>query len=231
LLLTSFSWNKSSQKASNTFPQNFMLRSTLLALFGLALASSSPLQATTRATDYPGSVALLMEMPAVRSDLGLSSSQIAQINSLERELKSRSEAILTKSEPVATGPASDQRLFALIDDNNAKALALLTPSQFARFGEIQNQVLSYSMLVSPQVQKKLKLSRQQSASITALRIRGLEFVAKTNRSFSSGSISQKKRVEILRDYRIRQAEEMKSLLTPAQRTAFAALCGKPLSKS
>jgi hypothetical protein len=30
------------------------------------------------------------------------------------------------------------RLFALIDGNNARALALLTPPQFARFSEIQN---------------------------------------------------------------------------------------------
>jgi hypothetical protein len=43
-----------------------MLKKTLLAIFGLALAASAPLQATTRATDYPGSVTLLMEMPGVR---------------------------------------------------------------------------------------------------------------------------------------------------------------------
>jgi Spy/CpxP family protein refolding chaperone len=208
-----------------------MLKKTLLAIFGLALASSAPLQATTRATDYPGSVTLLMEMPGVRSDLGLSSTQTAQIHSLRRELKSRSESLLKSPAAPNTGLTPDQRLFALIDGNNARALALLTPTQFARFSEIQNQILSYSMLVSPQIQKQLRLTYRQRASVEALRIRGLEFVAEINRSYGSGAVSHKNRVDILRDYRMRQAEEMKALLTPAQRNAFAALCGKPLPKS
>jgi Spy/CpxP family protein refolding chaperone len=208
-----------------------MPRKTLLAIFGLALAASAPLQATTRATDYPGSVTLLMEMPGVRSDLGLSSTQTAQIHSLRRELKSRSESLLKSPAAPNTGLTPDQRLFALIDGNNARALALLTPAQFARFTEIQNQILSYSMLVSPQIQKQLRLTYRQRASVEALRVRGLEFVGEINRSYGSGAVSQKNRVDILRDYRVRQAEEMKALLTPAQRNAFAALCGKPLPKS
>jgi hypothetical protein len=208
-----------------------MLKKTLLAIFGLALAASAPLQATTRATDYPGSVTLLMEMPSVRSDLGLSSTQTAQIQSLRRELKSRSQSLLKSPAAPNTGLTPDQRLFALIDGNNARALALLTPTQFARFSEIQNQILSYSMLVSPQIQKQLRLTYRQRASVEALRIRGLEFVAEINRSYGSGAVSHKNRVDILRDYRMRQAEEMKALLTPAQRNAFAALCGKPLPKN
>ena len=208
-----------------------MLKKTLLAIFGLALAASAPLQATTRATDYPGSVTLLMEMPGVRSDLGLSLTQTAQIQSLRRELKSRSQSLLKSPAAPNTGLTPDQRLFALIDGNNARALALLTPTQFARFTEIQNQILSYSMLVSPQIQKQLRLTYRQRASVEALRIRGLEFVAEINRSYASGAVSQKNRVDILRDYRMRQAEEMKALLTPAQRNAFAALCGKLLPKS
>jgi hypothetical protein len=208
-----------------------MLKKTLLAIIGLALAISAPLHATTRATDFPGSVTLLMEIPGVQSDLGLSPAQITQIHSLRRELKSRSQALLKSPSVGSTGLTPDQQLFALIDGNNARALALLTPPQFARFSEIQNQILSYSMLVSPQIQKQLRLTHQQRASIEALRIRGLEFVGEINRSHGSGAVSHKNRVDILRDYRMRQAEEMKALLTPAQRNAFAALCGKPLPKS
>ena len=208
-----------------------MLKKTLLAIIGIALAASAPLHATTRATDYPGSVTLLMEMPGVQSDLGLSSTQTAQIHSLRRELKSRSQSLLKSPAGPNTGLTPDQRLFALIDGNNARALALLTPAQFARFTEIQNQILSYSMLVSPQIQKQLRLTYRQRASVEALRVRGLEFVAEINRSYGSGAVSQKNRVDILRDYRMRQAGEMKALLTPAQRNAFAALCGKPLPKS
>jgi len=208
-----------------------MLKKTLLAIIGIALAASAPLHATTRATDYPGSVTLLMEMPSVQSDLGLSSTQTAQIHSLRRELKSRSQSLLKSPAGPNTGLTPDQRLFALIDGNNARALALLTPAQFARFTEIQNQILSYSMLVSPQIQKQLRLTYRQRASVEALRVRGLEFVSEINRSYGSGAVSQKNRVDILRDYRMRQAGEMKALLTPAQRNAFAALCGKPLPKS
>jgi hypothetical protein len=208
-----------------------MLKKTLLAIIGIALAASAPLHATTRATDYPGSVTLLMETPGVQSDLGLSSTQTAQIHSLRRELKSRSQSLLKSPAAPNTGLTPDQRLFALIDGNNARTLALLTPAQFARFTEIQNQILSYSMLVSPQIQKQLRLSYRQRASVEALRVRGLEFVAEINRSYGSGAVSQKNRVDILRDYRMRQAEEMKALLTPAQRNAFAALCGKLLPKN
>ncbi|MFM8716029.1 MAG: hypothetical protein ACKOF3_04475 [Spartobacteria bacterium] len=208
-----------------------MFKKTQLAILGLALAASAPLQATTRATDYPGSVTLLMEMPAVRTDLALSRDQTAQLHSLRQELKTRSQSLLKSPAAASTGLTQDQRLFALIDGNNARALALLTPHQFARFTEIQNQILSYSMLVSPQIQKQLRLTYRQKASIEALRIRGLEFVSEINRSHSSGAVSHKNRVDILRDYRMRQAEEMKSLLTPAQRNAFATLCGKPLPNS
>lgn len=207
-----------------------MFKKTQLAIIGLTLAASAPLHATTRATDYPGSVTLLMEMPGVRSDLALSRDQVAQVHSLRQELKSRSQSLLKNPAAPSSGLTQDQRLFALIDGNNARALAILTPAQFTRFSEIQNQILSYSMLVSPQIQKQLRLSYRQKASIEALRVRGLEFVSEINRSYGSGAVSHKNRVEILRDYRLRQAEEMKSLLTPAQRNAFATLCGKPLPK-
>ena len=208
-----------------------MLKTKLLALFVVALTATAPLRATTRATDYPGSVTMLMELPSVRSDLGLGRDQAAKVNDLGRELKSRSQSLLKVRSSETSGLTTDQRLFALIDGNNAQALALLSPVQFARFSEIQNQILGYSMLVSPQIQKQLRCTNSQSASIEALRIRGLEFVSEMNRSFGSGVISHKNRVEILRDYRTRQAEEMKLLLSPAQRKAFAALCGKPLAKS
>jgi hypothetical protein len=174
---------------------------------------------------------MLMELPSVRSDLGLGRDQAAKVNDLGRQLKSRSQSLLKVRSSETSGLTTDQRLFALIDGNNAQALALLSPAQFARFSEIQNQILGYSMLVSPQIQKQLRCTNSQSASIEALRIRGLEFVSEMNRSFGSGVISHKNRVEILRDYRTRQAEEMKLLLSPAQRKAFAALCGKPLAKS
>jgi hypothetical protein len=134
----------------------------------------------------------------------------------------------------ATAPdaclAADQKLFALIDNNNACALAVLTPEQSARFNEIQNQALGYTMLVSPKVQKKLALSAKQVISIETIRIKGLDFVAETNRAFDEGKIPQAKRIHLLRDYRTDQAEDFKAVLTPAQRKAFSVLGGVPLKR-
>jgi hypothetical protein len=62
-------------------------------------------------------------------------------------------------------------------------------------------------------------------------VRGLEFVAHANRLFEDGEIPNYKRIELLRNYRIEQAGEMKKVLTPAQVKAFGKLCGKPLKAS
>jgi hypothetical protein len=204
---------------------------TILAIV-IAVLGSSPLNATTRATDYPGSVTILMEISTVRKDLGLSPVQGAKLNVLRHDLKAKAKALAKNTGTLnAAGLTSDQRLFALIDRNNAKALALLTPAQFARFHQIQNQILGYTMLVSPKIQKELRFTPKQTALVEAVRVRGLEFVAQANRSFEEGTMSRLKRVEVLRNYRIEQAAEMKKILTPAQLQSFAALCGQPLKKS
>jgi len=203
-----------------------------ILVIALTALGTSPLRATTRAIDYPGSVTILMEMSSVRKDLGISPVQGAKLNLLRHDLKSKAKALAKNTGTLnASGLTSDQRLFALIDRNNAKALSLLSPDQFARFHQIQNQILGYTMLVSPKVQKELLFTPKQTAHVEAVRIRGLEFVAQANRSFEDGTMSHTKRVEILRNYRIEQAAEMKKILTPAQRQSFVALCGNPLKKS
>ena len=211
-----------------------MTTGKLLAILAIALtvAGTSRLHATTRATDYPGSVTILMDSASVRSDLGLNPAQRAKLSILRSDLKSKSTALAKNPESQhSSGLTSDQRLFALIDRNNAKALALLKPEQFARFHQIQNQILGYSMLVSPKVQKQLALTRSQTAQVEAIRIRGLEFVAQANRSFEDGTLQHPRRVELLRNYRIEQADQMRKILTPAQLKAFAILCGQPIKKS
>lgn len=201
-----------------------------LALLAVALAAiTSPLQATTRATDYPGSVSILLGIDAVRADLELTSKQKSQLNSIRKELHSKTKAILHRSK--SSQPSvltTDQRLFSMIDLNNAEALAVLTPTQLNRFHEIQNRMLGYTMLFSPKVQKQLGLSKSQVGKIEKIRIRGLEFVAQANRSFEDGTLKHDKRLEVLRDYRIDQALQMKKVLSPAQAEAFAKLCGEPV---
>lgn len=202
----------------------------LLALsFSVAVA---PLQATTRATDYPGSVSILLDIPAVRADLGLTSKQKSQLKTIRKELDAKTKSILQKSKsPQSSVLTTDQRLFGMIDLNNAEALAVLTPDQLNRFNEIQNRMLGYTMVFSPKVQKQLGLSKSQIRKIEKIRVRGLEFVAQANRSFEEGKVSHDKRLEGLRDYRIDQSSEIKQILTPAQSEAFAKLCGKPIKGS
>jgi len=205
-----------------------------LALVAIAFtATLAPLQATTRATDYPGSVTILLDIAAVRADLGLSSKQKSQLKSIRKELDAKTKSILQRSK--SSKPSvltTDQRLFSMIDLNNAEALAVLTPAQLNRFHEIQNRMLGYTMgytmVFSPKVQKQLGLSRSQISKIEKIRIRGLEFVAQSNRSFEEGTMNHDKRLEVLRDYRIDQSAEIKKILTPAQIAAFAKICGQPV---
>ena len=204
-------------------------RKTLALVAITFTAILAPLQATTRATDYPGSVTILLDIAAVRSDLGLSSKQKSQLKLIRKELDAKTKSIIQRSK--SSKPSvltTDQRLFSMIDLNNAEALAVLTPAQLNRFNEIQNRMLGYTMVFSPKVQKQLGLSRSQIGKIEKIRVRGLEFVAQANRSFEEGTMSHDKRLEVLRDYRIDQSAEIKKILTQSQSESFAKLCGKPV---
>jgi hypothetical protein len=204
--------------------------SKLLALWAIALSAAiAPLQATTRATDYPGSVSILLDTNAVCADLGLSSKQKSQLNSIRKELEVKTKSILQRSKsPQPSVLTTDQRLFSMIDLNNAEALAVLTPAQLNRFHEIQNRMLGYTMVFSPRIQKELSLSKSQVRKIEKIRVRGLYFVTLANLSFEKGTLNQDKRLEVLRDYRIDQSAEIKTNLTQSQTDAFAKLCGKPV---
>ncbi len=205
----------------------------IVTLLALALAVTiAPIQATTRATDYPGSVSILLDIPAVREDLGLSSKQKSQLKTIRKEVATKTKSILQKTKASQSSVlTTDQRLFGMIDLNNAEALAVLTPDQLNRFHEIQNRMLGYTMVFSPKVQKQLRLSRSQIGKIEKIRIRGLEFVAQANRSFEEGTMNHDKRLEVLRYYRIDQSTEIKKILTLAQSENFAKLCGKPVKGS
>ena len=193
------------------------------------LLAAAPLHATTRATDYPGSVSILLGVESVREDLALTDKQKSRLDALRSELRSKSRVLTQKDDASREARIkADQKLFSLIDRNNARALAVLTPAQSARFHEIQNQALGYTMLVSPKIQKTLAIDAKQAIAIEKIRLKGLDFVAATNRSYEEGRIPQSKRIHLLRDYRIKQAQAFKAVLTPAQRKAFGALEGHPL---
>jgi hypothetical protein len=88
------------------------LRKTL-ALLLITLAAAAPaLQATTRAVDYPGSVAILLGISGVRGDLELTSPQKSRLNAIRKELRTNARAIAqapsvsrtTAPEAVRVGP-------------------------------------------------------------------------------------------------------------------------------
>lgn len=195
-------------------------------MLAAALAAAFPAEAMTRATDYPGSVSLLLESSSVRHELGLCRSQIERLQGLRRCLKSECQSILD-APAGTTGLTVDQRLFGLIDRNNASALACLNPDQFQQFHRIQNRLLGCLMFVSPQVQKQLCLTARQVAEVEKIRLRGLEFVAEVNRSFDYGDLSRSRRMATLRDYRMAQAGELEKILTARQKTVFDQLAGLP----
>jgi Spy/CpxP family protein refolding chaperone len=202
----------------------------ILAALLLLAAGAMPLRATTRATDYPGSVALLLGVPQVRADLDLTAEQSSRLDTLRRQLRSSAKSLIKKGS-AADGQelTADQKLFGLIDRNNAGALSILSPKQLERFHEIQNRILGFTMLVSPKVQKQLGLSAAQVSKLETIRKRGLEFVSQTNTSFEDGTLSHKQRIDLLRNYRLEQSLEMRSVLTPSQLAAFTKLCGNPLA--
>lgn len=201
----------------------------LVALFLTAVLSSAPLRASTRATDYPGAVSILLGVDKVQEDLHLSDKQKNRLATLREELKEKSRALTDKANKESMPKIeSEKELYSLIDTNNDQSLAVLSPAQIIRFNQLQNQALGYSMLVSPKIQSALQLSVKQSIAIEALRVKGLKFVAETNKNFLNGKISYEKRMELLRNYRLDQAESMKDILTPDQRKIFAELSGAPL---
>jgi hypothetical protein len=207
-----------------------LLKTLALSIVALAVAAS-PLHATTRAVDYPGSVAILLGVEGVRGDLDLTAQQKTRLNAIRKELRSNARAIVNNAQSARKQElTTDQRLFSLIDRNNAEALTVLTPPQLERFHEVQNRMLGFTMLVSPKLQKQLGLTAAQVRAIEAIRVRGLEFVAHANRLFEDGEIPNRKRLELLRNYRIEQASQMNAVLTKAQIKAFSKLCGKPLKK-
>ena len=201
----------------------------LVALFLSAVLSVAPLRASTRATDYPGSVCILLGVDKVQEDLHLNPKQKARLATLREDLKEKARALTEKATKDSIPKIeSEKELFSLIDTNNDQSLAVLSAPQLVRFNQLQNQALGYSMLVSPKIQSALQLTAKQSASIEGIRLKGLEFVAETNKTFLNGTISHQKRMELLRNYRLEQAEAMMRVLTSEQRKKFAELSGAPL---
>ncbi len=65
-------------------------------------------------------------------------------------------------------------------------LSILNPTQRAKLSVIEAKFLGATVLYSPAVQAKLKLTDEQKQRIEAIRQKGIAYVGKVNRKFRGG---------------------------------------------
>ena len=107
---------------------------------------------------------------------------------------------MTRSERAAAGT----KLLGLNERFNQRALSVLNPSQRAKLTGIEARFLGATVLFSPSVQARLKLTDAQKREIEAIRQKGITYVGKVNRKFEEGKISQQERLQLLRSRRTAQ---------------------------
>jgi Spy/CpxP family protein refolding chaperone len=186
--------------------------------------------ATTAAVDHPGSLPVLLGVEKVRAELKLDSLQRALLDSIRGEYRSSARKL---TNPMPSTPqeraAAQQKLLQLNEQFNKRALSVLNPTQREKLSSMEARFLGATMLYSPSVQAKLKLTGEQKSQIEAIRQKGISYVGKINRKFEEGKIGQQQRIQLLRTRRMTQSEEILRLLTPEQRTAILALEGKKVA--
>jgi hypothetical protein len=202
----------------------------LLAVLLVLWCVVSSARAMTAAVDHPGSLPVLLGVEKVRTELKLGSLQRALLDSLRSEYKAAAREL---TNPMPKTPqeraAAQKRLFELNERFNKRALSVLNPTQRVKLSQIEAKFLGTSMLCSPSVQSKLKLSGEQKHRVESIRQRGLTYVGKVNRKFEEGKIGQQQRLQLLRNRRIAQGEQMLRVLTPDQRNEVLALQGKKIA--
>jgi len=207
------------------------MKPILPLLAGLLLAAA-PLHASVRASDHPGSLAILLGLDSVRSELAISKSQAAKLDALRTEYRSEARSIVqsagTTKDSKSEAAAALEKITA---QSNADALKVLSSSQTARLRTIEHRVLGPSLLASPSVQKQLGLSKDQSASIERIRQNGLLKVSQINHDFEDAKLTQPERIDALRSNRLKVAKAMAAVLTPAQAQTLSTLAGSPIKEN
>lgn len=201
----------------------------LAALLGIAFVAPT-LWATTAPVDHLGSLPILLGVERVRAELRLDSLQRALLDSLRGEYRSAARKLTNPLPQTAPDRAvAHAKLLRLNEQFNRRALSILNPTQRAKLSAIEAKFLGATLLYSPAVQAKLKLTDQQKQRIEAIRQKGLVYVGKVNRKFEEGKIGQQARLQLLRSRRTAQGAEMLRLLTPEQRDAVLALGGQKIA--
>jgi hypothetical protein len=201
----------------------------LAALLGVCLVAPT-LSATTAPVDHPGSLPILLGVEKVRTELKVDSLQRALLDSLRSEYKSAARNLTSPLPQTAQERAVAHAKFLRLNEQfNRRALSILNHGQRAKLSALEARFLGATLLYSPAVQAKLKLTDEQKQRIEAIRQRGIVYVGKVNRKFQDGKISQPQRLQLLRGRRMAQGAEMLRILTPEQRTAVLALRGEKVA--
>jgi hypothetical protein len=198
-----------------------------LAVFLLLCAFVSSGYATIAAADHPGSLPILLGLEKVRSELKLDSLQRALLDSLRAEYKAAARKVTSTIPPTPGERAAAEKKFRQLNEHfNRRALSMLNEDQRAKLTAIERKSLGSTMVYMPSVQAKLGLTEQQKKKVEAIRRQGLLYVAKINRRFEQGKISQQQRLQLLRSRRSAQGAQILQVLTPEQRNEVLTLGGK-----
>jgi len=198
-----------------------LIRSGFLVAAACVVAGSSMSAATVETPEHLGSLAaILTTEPATRA-LGLTKSQISQINLLRQDLKKSSRAV------VATHPSNKQevmlaeaKLEALRKASNDKVIAVLSPVQKQQLLAVEAKAAGGTVLELPSVQKTLALSPSQIKKISSISAQGAAFARTVNLDYREGKIDNFERLDVLRTERVKRASELLNVLTPGQRGQF-----------
>ena len=203
-----------------------LLIASFAALFAAALTTSHA-AAPAKPAVFPGSLPVFLSNESVASDLGLSKSQRAKIESIRAEYKAGSRRIASEFPKTAADKKSANEAIGQLNAKcNREALAVLTLSQAARAEEIGHQTLGGLMLHLPKIQRKLALTPAQVAALKKLSGETDAFVSRVNKDFEAGKIDIQERLASLRVWRQKTSAKIMRLLTPEQKKNLQGMKGK-----
>lgn len=195
------------------------------ALLPLLLAAVSLPLFTSAANAEPGefgSLAILLGVDAVRKELQVTPAQAARLDSLRDQYRASARSIVasTANKPAAT---AKKDLDAATARSNKAALAVLDKTQRGQLAKIEKNYLGAHLLYSPDVQRRLGLSADQSSRIAGVKAAHQAEQNRINSDFEAGRITAAQRVTALRGARMNDSKTLLKILTPAQRETFRSL--------
>ncbi|MBI2477394.1 MAG: hypothetical protein HYV60_01700 [Planctomycetia bacterium] len=173
---------------------------------------------------FAGRGRLLIDLPEVRTELGVDAQQVELLDALLEDLAEQRRAILEEEEGPRSADESIQRLqfearlekLAAFDRRSESLLAVvLEPSQANRLSELFLQRDGIRAFERPEVATKLELSDEQKQQLQKLRETLVD-----NRQRRSPPEEQ-------RELREKEQAALRELLNEGQQTLWQQLLGKP----